>query len=147
MADELGRILHGVGNPGGAKDAKEPEAKDPDALTVADMEGAGRPANKLLTRLHVVKKDGEVHSFQYHHLDSNSVFDGNGFTLLFVGAKHWQLTVKGHGSKLWAVYDYITLHRWPYLREAAGTAGKFAGDGETIFTEIAIKDVTPKPEG
>lgn len=124
------------------------EPKDPEALTIADMNGAAalRPANKNLTRLHVVQKDGSVHSFQYHHLDSNSVFDGHGFTLLFVGAKHWQVAVKGSGPKLWAIYDYLTLHRWPYLREeprAFEDDGKAAAKA-TIFTEIKITDVTPK---
>jgi hypothetical protein len=123
------------------------EPNDPEALTIAEMNGstALRPANKLLTRLHVVLKSGVVRSFQYMHLDSGSKFDGNEFTFVFIGAKHLQVEVKGHGPKLWAIYDYCCLHRWPYLREALGNAGKFAADGETVITEIKITDITPPP--
>lgn len=127
---------------------KPPEG-DSETLTLADLSSSAalRPANRQLTRLHVLKADGKVHSFIYNHLDSNTVFDGDHFTLLFVGAKHWEVKVKGHGPKLWTIYDYITLFRWPFLREETGSmpgAGK--GDDETVFVEITIKDVTPKAE-
>ena len=42
-----------------------------------------RPANKPLTRMHVIKKDGSVRTFYYHFLDVESVFDGGTFTLFF----------------------------------------------------------------
>lgn len=143
LADILNRTTPGAPPP--------PATEEPDgeALTIAQMDGKSsslRPANKNLTRLHVVLKDGKVCSFQYHYLGAMSAFEGGKFTLLFEGAKHWELTVKGHGPKFWAVYDYCTLHRWPYLREATGSMPGAAADGETVFTEITIKDVTPKSE-
>jgi hypothetical protein len=125
--------------------ALPPDGPEPDALTIAQMDGdyAGmRPATRNLTRLHVVLKDGKVRSFQYHFLDVESTFDGGAFILLFAGTKHWQITVKGHGPKFWAIYDSCTLHRWPYLREA--TMSMPGADGETVLTEIKIQDVTPR---
>ena len=122
------------------------EEQDPETLSIGQMDGRYstlRPANKTLTRMHVILKDGKVVSFQNHFLDARSTFEGGTFVLLFCGAKHWELTVKGHGPKFWAVYDYCTQHRWPYLREATRD---FGGEGETVFTEIRIKDVTPSPD-
>ncbi len=146
--DSLDEILQRVG--GQKKPSKNGDSApsdDTDAITFADMNGtAMRPANKNLTRLHIVTKDGKVRSFQYHYLDVESRFDGDTFTLLFVGSKHWQVTVKGRGKRFWAVYDYITLHRWPYLREETGSMPG-AAEGEAVFTSIDIKDVTPQPEG
>ena len=125
--------------------AARPEAsEDSDSLSISQMDGqyaSLRPTNKNLTRLHVVKRDGKVHSYQYNFLDAESSFDGGTFTLLFAGVKHWQIRVKGHGPKFWSVYDYISLHRWPYLREATGSMP--GADGETVFTSIEITDVTP----
>jgi hypothetical protein len=51
--------------------------------------------------------------------------------------------VKGRGKGFWKAYDYVTLFRWPYIREAVRDFDK---EG-TVFTEIKITDVTPKPEG
>lgn len=136
MADSLSRILNSTEPPATEADS------DAEAVSIGDMEGkAPRPANKVLTRLHVVLKDGSVHTFVYHHLDSNATFNGNSFTLVFVGAKHWQVQVKGRGKEFWRAFDYITLFRWPYLREAT----RDFGDGLT-FSEIRITDVTPRPE-
>lgn len=101
-----------------------------------------RPANKTLPRLHIVKNDGSVVTMMYFHLDSHATYKGGEFTLLFTGAKHWQVTVKGSGPKFWEVYDYISLARWPFLVEA--TRGFKGGDGDTVFDSIDIKDVTPK---
>lgn len=144
--DKLKKVQHGI-KPDG-ETAAEPQ--DADALTLADMNGEYatlRAANKLLTRLHIIDKAGKVFSFQYHHLDSHSVYDGGKITLVFVGAKHWEISAKGQGPDVWKIYDYITLHRWPYLREASGSMpGAAATDKDTVFTEITIKDVTPRPE-
>ncbi len=142
--DSLSNILSRTATVGTPSNGHAAPPEESDALTLAEMSGtAMRPANKNLTRLHVIKKDGKVFTFQYHFLDARSTFEGGAFTLLFCGAKHWELTVKGHGPKFWMVYDFLTLHRWPYLREAVRD---MADEGETVFTSIEIKDVTPKPE-
>ena len=104
------------------------------------------PANRNLTRIHIVDKAGRVRSFQYNHLDVESTCEGGTFTLTFAGTKHWRVTVKGHGKMFWAVYDYITLHRWPCLREASGSMPGANADAEAVFTEIKIVDVTPERE-
>jgi hypothetical protein len=120
---------------------------DDDAITFAQMNGKYstlRPENKTIPRLHVVDKTGKVRSFQYVHLDSDSNFDGGEFSVVFAGTKHWKLTVKGHGKMFWRVYDYISLHRWPYIREEARDFGNGKDDGETVFTSIEFTDVTPK---
>jgi hypothetical protein len=118
---------------------------EPESLTISQMDGhdaSMRPTITRATRMHVIKKDGKVLSYQYHFLDAESSFDGGTFTLLFAGVKHWQVKVRGHGPKFWSVYDYISLHRWPYLREATGSMPGV--DGETVFTSIEITDVTPQ---
>jgi hypothetical protein len=138
----LSKILNGT-----ATFPAPAEEDEPESLTVAQMDGkysTMRPANKILTRLHVVDKSGKVRTFQFHFLDVESTFDGKSFTLLFVGTKHFQITVKGHGPKFWAIYDYCTTHRWAYLWEATGSMPAATGDGETVLTSIEIRDVTPR---
>ena len=130
-------------------DAPPPEP-DGEELSLASMDGRYstlRPANKNLTRIHVILKDGKVRSFQFAFLDALSTYEGGAFTLLFAGVKHWAVTVKGHGRDFWRVYDLCTLHRLPYLREAAGSMAGLADKGETVLAEIKIQDVTPRHEG
>jgi hypothetical protein len=135
-------LMKGVApKPKGDKPAEQEES---DSLTLADMNGSFstmRPANKNLTRMHVVDKAGKVRSFQYNYLDVESIFDGGTITLVFSGTKHWQITAKGQGPDVWRAYDLITLHRLPYLREEVR---QHVDDKETVFTEIKIVDVTPK---
>lgn len=118
--------------------------QDGESLDLGELRDGNfpRPANKHLTRLHVRKSDGTVHSFVYHHLDSNARFKGGEFTLVFTGAKHWELKVKGSGKKFWKVFDYITLFRWPFLVEATRDFG--GGEEDAVFTSVEIRDVTPK---
>ena len=123
-----------------------PASEESDAIAIAEMSGthAMRPAHRNLTRIHIVDKAGKVRTFQYNHLDAMSSYEGGGFVLTFAGTKHWQVTVKGSGAKLWSIYDSITLHRCPYLREASGSLP--GADGETVLTSIEFKDITPRSE-
>ncbi len=126
-----------------------PPAEESESLTISQMDGrysTMRPANKSLTRMHILLSDGTVQSVQYHHSDVKGTFKGGEFEVIFAGTKHWSVRVKGHGPKFWEIYDYITLHRWPYLREAIAHEAKFSGEEETVLTEIKILDVTPKPD-
>ena len=124
-----------------------PPPADPDGdeesldLGALSAETFPRPANKTLPRIHLMKADGSVVTMMYCELASHAAFKGGEFTLLFAGAKHWAVTVKGSGPKFWAVYDYITLARWPFVVEAARG---FGADGDTVFTELKITDVTPR---
>lgn len=115
------------------------EEKSDDSLTLADMQGVMRPANKEIGRLHVIDSKGVVRTFNYDHLDVEHRFDGERFSVVFAGTKHYRIDVTGRN--LWRVYDYITIRRWPYLRQAPRD---FASDGEMIITLIEIHDITPK---
>jgi hypothetical protein len=145
--DPVGKILDRL-RPAAPSVAVAPvDDEESDALAFAEMNGrysSMRPANKLLTRMHVVKKDGAVFTFQFAFLDARSTFDGNSFKLLFVGAKMWEVTVIGRGKGFWRLYDLITLHRWAYLMEATGSMPGAVEDGETVLTEIKIIDVSPR---
>ena len=129
-----------------AADREPPPEADGEELSIGQMGAGVRPANKNLTRIHVVRKNGDVESYQYHYSDVKGVFKGSEFTVIFAGTKHWSLTVRGSGPDLWRAYDLITLHRLPYLREATDNEAKFAGKGETVFTSVEVRDVTPKGE-
>jgi hypothetical protein len=147
-ADTLSNILKRsspVGAPPKSADPGPDEA-EPDALTIAEMGTSIRPANKNLTRIHVVRKNGDIESFQYHFSDVRGTFKGSEFVIIFAGTKHWQLNVRGSGPDFWRAYDLITLHRLPYLREATENEAKFAAKDATIFAEVKIADITPKNE-
>lgn len=128
-ADDLKRIL--------LKTKQKPDAGEEEDDT------QGRPANRSLTRLHIALKDGTIESFQYHYLDAKSTFNGHTFVLLFSGARHWQVTVHGHGKNFWMAYDLITLHKLTHIKEATGSMPS-AQDGDLVITKVEISDVTPK---
>jgi hypothetical protein len=126
-------------------EVEPPLAEEDEGMTIGQMDGRYstlRPANKPLTRLHVIDRSGRVRTFQYSHLDAESSFDGDTFTLVFAGTRRWRVAVSGHGKLFWAVYDYCTLHRWPYLREATRD---FGDPTETVFTRIEITESAPLP--
>lgn len=126
------------------KAAGKPAADDPETVSLAEMDGKYarlRPDNQGVTRLHVVDRRGNVRSFQYVHLDSDGEFghDENGqfFVVRFTwgtGSQRMEVTVRGRN--LWRMYDYIQLHRWPYLRVADRD---FAGDKEPVVTSIDMQ--------
>ena len=94
---------------------------------------SGRPANKPLPRFVVFfNKHGygvgkkAAKQFQYVELDSDGdetdgcgfgyTENGQEFSIKLVGSKLWKLTIRGRN--LWEIYDYLTLHRLPWLRVA-----------------------------
>ena len=139
--DSLKEILTGT-KPKPRAEEELPLAEDEaEELSIAQMKGdysTLRPANKSLTRLHVIHKDGKVETLYYHHLDAKSEFNGNSFTFLFTGAKLWELTVEGRN--LWRLYDYISLSRWPYLRVVTRDFGG-KGDSDEVVTAVRIKEI------
>jgi len=137
--DSLTALLHG------AKVKPKPQEQPPEQdaeseeMTIASMDGkyaTMRPANKALTRIHIVHSDGKVETLYFHHIDAKSEYNGGSFTFLFSGAKLWELTVEGRN--LWRLYDYISLSRWPYIRVAHRD---FGGKDEEVFTAARIKDI------
>jgi hypothetical protein len=148
----LGEILHKTTPSKGSQGNGTPEKPagqqttsadaDPDELTIGQMDGkysTMRPGNKELARMHVILKDGSVQTFQFAHLDAKSVFNGQKFVLQFIGAKHWAVEIEGRN--IWRMYDYCTLKRWPYIREATRDFGQ---DEETVTTKVTITDITPR---
>ncbi|WP_020471531.1 hypothetical protein [Zavarzinella formosa] len=142
-SDSLKKLLLGATPKPSPKPDEEPaQVEDAEAISLADMNGSHsmRPSNKTVPRIHVVLKDGKVQTLFYHHLDAKAEYDGNSFTFLFIGAKHWELTVQGRN--LWRVYDYISLSRWPYIRVSPRD---YDEKGEVV-TAVSIKDITPRSE-
>lgn len=93
----------------------------------------GRPSTGMLPRFFVFfgKKgygpgNKAVKQFQYLSLESDGgVSDGCGFgfsptgqefSIKLAGSRLWKLTVRGRN--LWEIYDYLTLHRLPWIRVA-----------------------------
>jgi hypothetical protein len=96
-----------------------------------------RPANNPIYSIHFVNPKGEVRSFQYVHLDSNSSFSAECISLKFLGMEPVKVIIRGRN--LWCLYDYLHQHRIPWIMEAARD---FAQDGQTIVTQIGFTTVT-----
>ncbi|HYH63056.1 MAG TPA: hypothetical protein VD866_00010 [Urbifossiella sp.] len=137
--DSLQDLLHGAKVKPKLDEPPPEHDGEPEELTIADMDGkyaTMRPANKSLPRIHIVHSDGKVETLYYHHLDAKSEYNGGSFTVLFTGAKIWELTVEGRN--LWRLYDYVTLSRWPYIRVAHRD---FGGKDEEVVTAARIKEI------
>lgn len=128
-----------LGNHSAKLRTNDPEKLDGDEEAVnfaargGEYRASGRAANKALPRFFVFfNKLGfgpgkkAVRQFQYIELDSDGdEEDGCGFGLTdtgqefsvkIAGSKLWKLTVRGRN--LWEIYDYLSLHRLPWLRVA-----------------------------
>lgn len=95
-----------------------------------------RPANKPLYSIHFVNPKGEVHSFQYVHMDSYSSYTAECITLKFLGMEPVKVLIRGRN--LWRLYDYIHQHRTAWVMQAARD---FAQDGQTIVTQVSFAAV------
>ena len=95
-----------------------------------------RPANKPLYSIHFISPKGEVRTFQYVHLDSNSSFSAECITLKFLGMEPEKVVIRGRN--LWRLYDYIHQHRTAWVMQAARD---FAQDGQTVITQVAFTAV------
>jgi hypothetical protein len=118
-----------------------PQADDESGLPSLDERqyvAHARSANKPIYAIHFVNPKGEVHSFQYVHLDSNSSFAAECITLKFIGMEPVKVVIRGRN--LWRLYDYIHQHRMAWVMQAARD---FTQDGQTIVTQvnfIALKE-------
>jgi hypothetical protein len=95
-----------------------------------------RPANKPLYSLHFLNPAGEVHSFQYVHLDSHSSYTAESITLKFLGMEPVKVVLRGRN--LWRLYDYVHQHRIAWIMQAARD---FAQDGQTVVTHVGFSAV------
>jgi len=113
--------------------AEPPEELGLPALKEGEYQPHARPSNKPLYSLHFITPDGNVRSFQYHHLDSNSQYTAGQITLRFMGIKPVEVTIQG--INLWQLYDYIHLHRVAWIMQAARP---FAENGKTAVSSLTF---------
>lgn len=119
--------------------ADGPQADDEVGLPSLDEKqyvAHARAANKPLYAIHFVNPKGEVRSFQYMHLDSNSSFAAEEVTLTFLGMKPVKVVIKGRN--LWRLYDYVHQHRMAWVMQAARD---FAKDGQAMVTQVSFVTV------
>lgn len=105
------------------------------SLSDGNYRAFARPSNKPLFALHFVSPRGEVRSFQYMHLDSDSSYKPEHITLRFTGTAIVNVVISGRN--LWELYDYIHQHRAAWVRQAGRD---FAADGEPIVTAIIVSE-------
>jgi len=123
----LRNVLTSVDEPTGDDERGLPSLSD------GNYRAYARPANKPLYALHFISPQGNVRSFQYMHLDSDSSFTAERIALRFTGIKIMNVVITGRC--LWEVYDYIHQHRTAWIRQAARD---FAADREAIVTAISM---------
>jgi hypothetical protein len=115
-----------------AKDAPKAERGLPTLLD-GEYRPYARPSNQPLFSIHFIAAGGDVRSFQYMHLCSDSSYTPQQILLRFTASK--MITVLISGRNLWELYDYIHEHRMPWVREASRD---FALDGESIVTKLSF---------
>lgn len=121
-------------------------APEPDEPMLPELDAPyqphSRPAARPAYTLHLLLGREGCRSFQYVHLDSDAAFtageSGQCIRLRFCGSKVMQVVIRGRN--LWRLYDLIHQHRiaWVMQQEAGRD---FAGDGETVVTDIRVDDV------
>jgi hypothetical protein len=108
------------------------------SVTDGNYQPYARPTSKPVYAIHFMKPKGEIFSFQYIHLDSNSHFSAECITLRFIGFD--PVTVRLRGRNLWRLYDYLHQHRMPWIAEASTD---FAADGQPVITKVEIEKLEP----
>jgi hypothetical protein len=103
------------------------------SLADGEYQAFARPANKPVHAIHFVNPKGEVRSFQYVHLDSDSRFENERVVLRFLGMEPTRIVISGRN--LWRAYDYIHQHRLTWIMAAAR---EFAADGQAIVTNVSF---------
>lgn len=110
------------------------------AQSSGDYKPHAAPANKPVFAVHFIKPSGDVRSFQYADLDSDSRYTADAIRLRFSGTRVIEVTIRGRN--LWRLYDGI--HR-QVIRWAMEAARDFAKDGECIVRSIEIAEVRQSP--
>lgn len=106
------------------------------ALPAGDYKPYSAPANKPVFAIHLIKPTGEIRSFQYMDLDSDSRYEPGVIRLRFTGTKVLEVII--HGRNLWRLYDGI--HR-QVIRWVMEASRDFARDGESIISRIDIREI------
>jgi hypothetical protein len=126
----------------------QPQAAEPEeevglpTLRDGDYQAHALPSNKPLSAIHFVSPKGDVRSFQYVDLDSDSRFMPECITLRFTGMDVLQVQIQGRN--LWRLYDYIHQNRMRWVRESAHDLAK---DGQPLVTRVAISLVKDEGRG
>lgn len=116
VLDLPGHVRSRVPLPEG-NDTRAPERDDErglPSLVAGEYRPFGRPSNKPLYSLHFISPTGDVRSFQYCHLDSDSRYTQGTITIRFVGASSLGLPpiqIVCEGRNFWRLYDYLYQHR------------------------------------
>jgi hypothetical protein len=115
---------------------KRPPDEEPGLPSLNDpYRPYARPNHKPLFAIHFITPQGDVRSFQYMHLDSDSSYSSGQIALRFTGLKIVNVIISGRN--LWELYDYIHQHRTAWIRQAVRD---FAADSATIVTKISYQE-------
>jgi hypothetical protein len=106
------------------------------SLQEGEYQAFARASNKPVYAVHFVTPAGDVRSFQYAHLDSDSRYEASRITLKFMGMEPVRVTIDGRN--LWRLYDYLHQHRMPWVMVATRDV---AADGQPIVTRIGYAAV------
>ncbi len=112
---------------------EEADAELPD-LHAGEYQAYARPANKPIHSIHFINTKGEIRSFQYVHLDSDSRYFPEKIVLRFLGAEPVGITIRGRN--LWRLYDYIHQHRTAWVAESPRD---FAVDCQPCVTNVCFE--------
>jgi hypothetical protein len=120
--------------------APEADADDDSGLPSlheGEYQAFARASNKPVYAVHFVTPAGDVRSFQYAHLDSDSRYEASRLTLKFMGMEPVRVTIEGRN--LWRLYDYLHQHRMPWVMIATRD---LAVDGQPIVIRINYATVS-----
>jgi len=125
--------------------AATPEKSQPDdeldlpAMRSSEYQPHGLPTRRPVPSIHFINIRGDVRSFQYIDLDSNTALTSEGIALRFDGMR--PVAVQICGRNLWPLYLHIHAHRIPWVREVAKERD-FVKDGETVITAVRFLDAS-----
>lgn len=102
-------------------------------LKEGEYQPHARPSNKPLYSLHFITPDGNVRSFQYVHLDSDSRYCAGKIVLRFMGTEPVNVVVEG--QNVWRLYDYIHQHRIAWIMQSSR---EFAAKGTTVISRLSF---------
>lgn len=111
------------------------------SLKDGEYQPHARPSNKPVYAIHFVSPGGDVRSFQYVHLDSNSQYAAGRITLAFMGMEPVRVLIDGRN--LWRLYDYIHQHRMSWVMIAGRD---FVQDGQTILTGVTYTSISTEEQ-
>jgi hypothetical protein len=86
-------------------------------LANGEYQAFGPVSLQSLVSLHFIRPDGTIRSFQYRHLDSDSLYQPGKLVLRFLGWRPTMVVIEG--QQLLRLYDYVHQDRVPWVMQAA----------------------------